>query len=166
MYKRQLEKEGAASKYANLEKMLEDRLSFKLQSTRGTVNGESFLFARFTVRPMQLALDRLFKISIVLMLFFVMLVMCLSLTFKSFKLVFQKPKGMLAGAFLQWAVMPLVAGDPTDTREAPTGRIRNARKLLTTAALIMSVMLIGSSLVTTLLVSGEPSALRILAELV
>lgn len=52
-------------------------------------------------------------------------------------------------------VMPLVAGDPTDTQEAPTGRIRNARKLLTTAALIMSVMLIGSSLVTTLLIPAE-----------
>ena len=49
-------------------------------------------------------------------------------------------------------VMPLVKGDPTDTPEAPTGRIRNARKLLTSAAVIMSVMLLGSSLVTTLLI--------------
>ncbi|THF83995.1 APC family permease [Deinococcus sp. KSM4-11] len=49
-------------------------------------------------------------------------------------------------------VMPLVKGDATDTQAQPTGRIRNARKLLTTAALIMSVMLIGSSLVTTLLI--------------
>lgn len=49
-------------------------------------------------------------------------------------------------------VMPLVEGDPTDTAEKPAGRIRNARKLLTTAALIMSVLLIGSSLVTTLLI--------------
>ncbi len=49
-------------------------------------------------------------------------------------------------------VMPLVKGDATDTPAQPTGRIRNARTLLTTAALIMSVMLIGSSLVTTLLI--------------
>ena len=49
-------------------------------------------------------------------------------------------------------VMPLVKGDPTDTPEQPEGRIRNAKKLLTTAALIMSVMLISSSLVTTLLI--------------
>jgi len=49
-------------------------------------------------------------------------------------------------------VMPLIKGDPSDTQQAPTGRIRNARKLLTTAALIMSVMLIGSSLVTTILI--------------
>ncbi|GAB3874363.1 APC family permease [Terrabacter terrigena] len=52
-------------------------------------------------------------------------------------------------------VMPLVKGDPSDTAEAPLGRIRNARKLLTTAALIMSVLLIGSSLVTTLLIPHQ-----------
>jgi hypothetical protein len=52
-------------------------------------------------------------------------------------------------------VMPLVKGDPSDSEEAPHGRIRNAKKLLTTAALIMSVMLIGSSLVTTLLIPHE-----------
>ena len=38
---------------------------------------------------------------------------------------------------------------------APHGRIRNTRKLLTTAALIMSVMLIGSSVVTTLLIPAD-----------
>src|SRR5919112_3242833 len=36
--------------------------------------------------------------------------------------------------------------------EYPAGRIRNTKKLLTTAACIMSVMLVGSSIVTTLLV--------------
>jgi hypothetical protein len=50
------------------------------------------------------------------------------------------------------AVMPLVRGGPADTPEAPAGRIRNTRKLLVTAALIMSVFLIGSSLATTLLI--------------
>lgn len=49
-------------------------------------------------------------------------------------------------------VMPLVRGDADDSKEKPAGRIRNARKLLTTAALIMSVLLIGSSLVTTVLI--------------
>ena len=48
--------------------------------------------------------------------------------------------------------MPLVKGDPDDTHERPVGRIRNAQKLLTTAAVIMSVMLLGSTLVTTLLI--------------
>ena len=52
--------------------------------------------------------------------------------------------------------MPLVAG--RSRRRSPThpeGRIRNTRKLLTTAALIMSVMLVGSSIVTTLLIPPE-----------
>ncbi len=49
-------------------------------------------------------------------------------------------------------VMPLVEGDPSDTMAEPTGRIRNARKLLTTAALVMSVMLMGSAIVTTFLI--------------
>ena len=50
------------------------------------------------------------------------------------------------------AVMPLVQGDPADTTEHPRGRIRNARKLLIAAASIMSVYLIGSSLVTAVLI--------------
>ena len=52
-------------------------------------------------------------------------------------------------------VMPLVKGDPDDDPEQPTGRIRNARQLLTKAALIMSVLLITSSLVTTLLIPAQ-----------
>ena len=50
------------------------------------------------------------------------------------------------------AVMPLVRGSSSDTREHPRGRIRNTYKLLTTAAGIMSFFLITSSLVTTLLI--------------
>ncbi|MFB7477116.1 amino acid transporter [Kitasatospora sp. NPDC056184] len=53
------------------------------------------------------------------------------------------------------AVMPLIEGDPDDTEERPTGRIRGARKLLTTAALIMSVFLITTSFITTLLIPEE-----------
>ncbi len=48
------------------------------------------------------------------------------------------------------AVMPLVRGDAAETEEAPHGRIRNTGRLLTTAALIMSVLLLASSLATTL----------------
>lgn len=50
------------------------------------------------------------------------------------------------------AVMPLVEGDPTDTEANPAGRIRNTRKLLRTAALIMSVFLITSSIATIVLI--------------
>jgi hypothetical protein len=51
--------------------------------------------------------------------------------------------------------MPLVEGDPDDTRDNPQGRIRNTRKLLLTAALIMSVYLIASSIVTTTVIPPE-----------
>jgi len=50
------------------------------------------------------------------------------------------------------AVMPLVRGDATDTEEHPAGRIRNTKKLLSTAALIMSVFLMASSVVSVLLI--------------
>ena len=53
------------------------------------------------------------------------------------------------------AVMPLVKGKEGDTHEEPIGRIHNTRHLLTSAALIMSVFLIGSSIITTLLVPPE-----------
>ena len=53
------------------------------------------------------------------------------------------------------AVMPLVAGDPDDDHDNPKGRIRNTQKLLRTAALIMSVGLIGSSITTTLLIPAK-----------
>ena len=50
------------------------------------------------------------------------------------------------------AVMPLVRGDPADTEDNPAGRIRNTKKLLTTAALIMSVFLMASSVLSVLLI--------------
>ncbi|MCI0379360.1 MAG: amino acid transporter [Gemmataceae bacterium] len=53
------------------------------------------------------------------------------------------------------AVMPLIKGAAQDTPEKPKGRIRNARKLLLTAALIMSVFLLGSSIVTSTLIAPE-----------
>jgi hypothetical protein len=45
------------------------------------------------------------------------------------------------------AVMPLVKGRTDDDPKRPSGRIRNARKLLLTAALIMSLYLLGSAVV-------------------
>jgi hypothetical protein len=53
------------------------------------------------------------------------------------------------------AVMPLVEGFADDTEAQPVGRIRNTRKLLTTAALIMSVLLVTTSVITTLLVPAH-----------
>ena len=46
-------------------------------------------------------------------------------------------------------------GSPATRRLHPLGRIRNTHKLLTTAAVIMSVMLVCSSIITTLLIPAE-----------
>ena len=70
-------------------------------------------------------------------------------------LLFPKLALGLSGFETGVAVMPLVRGGPGDTPEAPRGRIRNTRKLLVSAALIMSAFLIGSSVVTTLLIPAE-----------
>jgi hypothetical protein len=70
-------------------------------------------------------------------------------------LLFPKLALGLSGFETGVAVMPLVRGDATDTQEAPAGRIRNTKKLLRTAALIMSVMLLGSSFVTAVLVPAD-----------
>ena len=70
-------------------------------------------------------------------------------------LLFPKLALGLSGFETGVAVMPLVEGDPGDTEREPLGRIRNTRKMLAAAALIMSVMLVGSSVVTTMLIPAN-----------
>ena len=70
-------------------------------------------------------------------------------------LLFPKLALGLSGFETGVAVMPLVKGDPNDDPHRPLGRIRETKKLLRTAALIMSVMLIGSAVVTALLIPGD-----------
>ncbi|WP_328554141.1 amino acid transporter [Streptomyces sp. NBC_00358] len=67
-------------------------------------------------------------------------------------LVFPKLALGLSGFETGVAVMPHVEGETSDTEEKPTGRIRGAKKLLTTAAVIMSVFLIVTSFITTVLI--------------
>ena len=67
-------------------------------------------------------------------------------------LVFPKLALGLSGFETGVAVMPHVEGDPDDTHDNPKGRIRDTKKLLTTAALIMSVFLIATSFITTVLI--------------
>ncbi|MFF9815794.1 amino acid transporter [Streptomyces sp. NPDC014006] len=67
-------------------------------------------------------------------------------------LVFPKLALGLSGFETGVAVMPHVKGDPGDTEADPAGRIRDTKKLLTTAALIMSCFLIATSFITTLLI--------------
>jgi BASS family bile acid:Na+ symporter len=101
--------ESARGHYEDLDKLMGNKLVFRVQELEAIVAGETYSFARLLERPSQLAFDRIFKISIVLMLFFVMVGMGLTLTLADFKRVFQKPKGILTGAGLQWLLMPLVA---------------------------------------------------------
>jgi hypothetical protein len=70
-------------------------------------------------------------------------------------LLFPKLALGLSGFETGVAVMPLVRGNEDDEPARPKGRIRNARKLLATAALIMSVALIASSFVTTVLIPAD-----------
>ncbi|MFD7984363.1 amino acid transporter [Kitasatospora indigofera] len=67
-------------------------------------------------------------------------------------LVFPKLALGLSGFETGVAVMPHIEGEEGDTEEKPAGRIRGTRKLLTTAAVIMSVFLITTSFITTLLI--------------
>jgi hypothetical protein len=76
-------------------------------------------------------------------------------------LVFPKLALGLSGFETGVTVMPLIDGGAADrehsprTGARPVGRVANTRKLLVTAAIIMSFMLILSSFVTTLLI--EPA---------
>ncbi len=67
-------------------------------------------------------------------------------------LVFPKLALGLSGFETGVAVMPQVRGDTGDTPDHPVGRIRGTRRLLSTAAVTMSIFLITSSIITTLLI--------------
>jgi hypothetical protein len=67
-------------------------------------------------------------------------------------LVFPKLALGMSGFETGVAVMPQIRGEADDPSIIPQRRIAGARKLLTTAALTMSVLLITSSFVTTLLI--------------
>lgn len=70
-------------------------------------------------------------------------------------IVFPKLALGMSGFETGVAVMPHVRGDEADTDDQPTGRIRNTRKLLTAAALIMSIYLIASTALTTWLIPAK-----------
>jgi hypothetical protein len=71
-------------------------------------------------------------------------------------IIFPKLALGLSGFETGVSVMPLVSGERSDNQQqVPLGRIAATRKLLTAAAIIMSLMLIGSSFVTTLLIPPE-----------
>ncbi len=101
--------EDAESFYAGLNQMLESKMIFNVGIVQGTIDGQIYNFAQFSAKPGPVLLDKIFKIFIVLMLFFVMIGMGLTLTLEEFALVFKKPRGIIVGEILQFGVMPLLA---------------------------------------------------------
>jgi len=73
-------------------------------------------------------------------------------------LVFPKLALGLSGFETGVSVMPLVRGAESDDPNQPKKRIANTRKLLLSAALIMSIMLMASSIVTTVLIPAAQFA--------
>jgi hypothetical protein len=70
-------------------------------------------------------------------------------------LVFPKLALGLSGFETGVTVIPQVTGVPGDTDALPLGRIRGAKRLLTTAAVTMSVFLVTTSFITTLLIPAK-----------
>ena len=100
---------GADSFYAGLDEISGNKMVFTVKTLQATVNGEAYKFAQFTAKPEQMKLDRIFKICIILMLFFVMVGMGMTLTVKEFALIFIKPRGIILGEILQFGLMPFWA---------------------------------------------------------
>ncbi|MBT3258996.1 MAG: hypothetical protein HN366_21430 [Deltaproteobacteria bacterium] len=101
--------EGGDSPYAGLDGISGNKMVFKVKTMRTMVDGEAYEIAKLISGPEQMRLDRIFKICIVLMLFFVMVGMGMTLTFKEFALVFIKPRGIILGEILQFGFMPFLA---------------------------------------------------------
>lgn len=108
MYILSLPAEGGRTP-AEFEKMSENRMKFTLDTVSGEHDGRAYTFARITGEPKASLFDRIFKISIVLMLFFVMVGMGLTLKISDFTLVLRKPLGIVIGVLLQYGLMPLLA---------------------------------------------------------
>lgn len=100
---------AADSFYAGLDGISGSKMAFSVKSLKADIGGTTYPLATFTAKPTQMKLDKLFKICIILMLFFVMVGMGMTLTFKDFALVFTKPRGIILGEILQFGFMPFLA---------------------------------------------------------
>ena len=100
---------GADSDYAGLDSMFENKMIFKVKTIQEGIDGQDYVFAGFSEAPQRAILDKIFKIAIILMLFFVMVGMGMTLTFKDFAVVVTKPRGIILGELLQFGFMPCLA---------------------------------------------------------
>ncbi len=99
----------AGTPYADLREQVKHKMTFTVTHVTGVVDGTRYRFARLDAAPERTALDRLFFIAIILLLFLTMVGMGLTLTVADFSLVFKKPLGMIVGVACQFGVLPLVA---------------------------------------------------------
>lgn len=100
---------GQDSPYAGINKATSGKMLFTVKSATASVRGVPYTFVKLVKKPSKKLLDRLFRISIILMLFLVMVGMGLTLTMDDFAMVFKKPKGMLIGPLCQFGLLPLIA---------------------------------------------------------
>jgi len=101
--------ENGDSPYADLDEISGNKMAFNVKTMHTMFDGEAYKFAKLVSAPEQMKLDRIFKICIILMLFFVMVGMGMTLTLKEFSLVFIKPRGIILGEILQFGLMPFLA---------------------------------------------------------
>ncbi|WDP83783.1 MAG: bile acid:sodium symporter family protein [Desulfobacter sp.] len=92
-----------------LETLIDSKLNFNIKVLDSIVNNKKYKFAQFVTPPEQPLFDKIFKLMIILMLFFVMVGMGLTLTGKDFLILISKPRGIIIGVVLQFGIMPLIA---------------------------------------------------------
>ncbi len=102
-------KKGSGTPYDDLAEKVKNRMVFQVQSAAVVVEGKTYLTARLTAIPEQKLLDRLFRIFIILMLFFVMVGMGLTLRVKDFAMIALKPRAMIVGPICQFGLLPFIA---------------------------------------------------------
>lgn len=99
---------GADSPYANIPKMLKEKMNYRLLVMDHDVNGEHYTFATLLEAPTVSLGDTVFRIAIVVAMFAVMLGMGMTLGPGDFLFVMKKPVGILTGLFCMFGIMPFI----------------------------------------------------------
>lgn len=97
------------SPYTGIADKIKNKMKFQVRTGTSTVNGEVWHFASLEAVPERSLVDRLFFIFIVLMLFFVMMGMGMTLTVRDFAMVAIKPRAMIVGPLCQFGLLPFLA---------------------------------------------------------